>query len=466
MTRLSLCLIARDEEAELPACLESVRGAVDEVVLVDTGSTDRTCEVARAAGAVVLTRPWDDDFAAPRNLAARHATGDFILVLDADERLAPGAGAALRSLLRRPEFDLGLVRLHNAASRGAAPAEVLSGQARVGQPVVLPRVLRRTPDLEWRGAIHENVADWLLRGQRTRLVLPVDVLHYGYLPDVLQARNKRERNRTLLRRSIEREPGDVTAYGYLALELVQDGLFEEARAVVERAWPLVPSQPAWRCLARPAVARGILALRRADAEGALEAAQVGEARSGPHPDWDFLRGHGAGDPGRADRRGRAAGPPCSRRRRRPTRARRAASTRRGPTSSWRWPRRCGRGSTSAASATSSAAGRRRCGPAREAMQARPAERRGADRGGRGARRARRGGQGPRGARAGAGGAAGRLARGGERRRAARGAGRRQALPGQGHRRSRRALPAAPPAVPPGGPRGGPGGAPENRAGRP
>jgi len=290
VTRLSLCIIARNEEAELPDCLASVRGAVDQVVVVDTGSTDRTRELAQAAGALVLDRPWDDDFAAPRNLAARHATGDFILVMDADERLAAGAGRTLRALLRRPAFDLGMVRLHNAARREAPAAAVLSGAARTGGPILLPRVVRRTEDLEWRGAIHENVADWMLRGQRRRALLPVDLIHYGYLPDVLQARGKRERNQALLRRRIELEPDDVTPSGYLALELIEDGRYDEAREVMDRAWPLVERQPAWRCLARPAVARGILALRRTDAEGVLEAARVGEGRNGPHPDFDFLRG--------------------------------------------------------------------------------------------------------------------------------------------------------------------------------
>jgi glycosyltransferase involved in cell wall biosynthesis len=114
MARVSLCLIAKDEERLLPGCLESVRGVADEIVLVDTGSTDRTRELARAAGAKVLERPWDDDFAAPRNLAAAHATGDWILPLDADERLAPGSGPALRRALRRAAFDVGMVRCHNA----------------------------------------------------------------------------------------------------------------------------------------------------------------------------------------------------------------------------------------------------------------------------------------------------------------------------------------------------------------
>ena len=66
---LSLCVIARNEEAMLSGCLESVAGVVDEIVVVDTGSTDRTIEVALAHGARVLEKPWTDDFSAARNAA-------------------------------------------------------------------------------------------------------------------------------------------------------------------------------------------------------------------------------------------------------------------------------------------------------------------------------------------------------------------------------------------------------------
>ncbi len=290
--RLSLCLVARDEEALLPGCLESVRGAVDELVVVDTGSTDRTREIARAAGALVLERPWDDDFAAPRNLAARHATGDWILVLDADERLAPGTGAGLRRVVRGAAFDLGMVRLHNAASAGDAAAEVLSGAARRGPVLLLPRLVRRTPDLAWTGAVHENLGEWLLRRRGRRAAVPVDLVHYGYVNDEALILRKGARNIELLRRCIEREPDDVTPYGYLALELLEAGRADEARPVVEAAWARLPRQPASRCFARVAVARGILALRRIDGAGAVEAARVGEGRNGGHPDFDHLRAAG------------------------------------------------------------------------------------------------------------------------------------------------------------------------------
>jgi glycosyltransferase involved in cell wall biosynthesis len=83
--RVSLCLIAKNEEANLPACLPSVAGLVEEMIVVDTGSTDRTKEVAAQLGARVFDFTWVDSFAAARNESLRHATGDWILWLDGDE---------------------------------------------------------------------------------------------------------------------------------------------------------------------------------------------------------------------------------------------------------------------------------------------------------------------------------------------------------------------------------------------
>ncbi len=295
MTTISLCLITRDEEAMLPGCLASAAGAVDQVVVVDTGSTDRTREVVRAAGALVLDHPWDDDFSAPRNLAARHATGDWILVLDADERLAAGAGAALRAAVAHAAaapFDVGMVRLHNAAARTDPEGAVLTGAARRGPVMLLPRLLRHTPDLAWTGAIHENVGEWLLARRGARAVVPVDVVHYGYVFDEALAARKRERNLALLRRCVAGAPDDITHHGYLALELLDAGRPDEAATVVDEAWARLERQPPYRCFARIAVARAILALRRADGAGAIEAARVGQGRNGGHPDFDYLRGVG------------------------------------------------------------------------------------------------------------------------------------------------------------------------------
>ncbi len=288
--RISLCIIARDEEEMLPGCLESVRGAVEEIVLVDTGSTDRTPAIAREAGARVLAEPWRDDFSAPRNQAARWATGDFILQLDADERLAPGAGPRLRAAAARPGFDAFLLRLHDADRLEATPAEVISGAARAGPPALLPRLVRRSPDLEWRGIVHESISDWLAgRGMRTAPA-DADIVHLGHVDAVRAARGKEARNLALLRRRCALEPDSVTPFGYLALELIGAGDTREAAEVAERGFALVALQPADRSVLRIAVARGQVALRELRPGAALEAAQVGLERDGPEPDLFHLRG--------------------------------------------------------------------------------------------------------------------------------------------------------------------------------
>ena len=89
--RVSLCVIARDEAEALGPCIESARPVVDEIVVVDTGSSDETIAVARAHGANVIEAPWTDDFAAVRNIGLAQASGAWVLTLDADERLSPEA---------------------------------------------------------------------------------------------------------------------------------------------------------------------------------------------------------------------------------------------------------------------------------------------------------------------------------------------------------------------------------------
>src|SRR2546427_10591625 len=100
--RISLTMIVKNEERALPACLEAARPWVDEIVVVDTGSTDRTREIAAGFGARVHEWAWRDDFAAARNESLRHTTGDWILALGADEVLSPELGPALRRASAAP----------------------------------------------------------------------------------------------------------------------------------------------------------------------------------------------------------------------------------------------------------------------------------------------------------------------------------------------------------------------------
>ena len=289
MRRVTLCMIARDEERMLPGCLDSSKGAVDEIVLVDTGSSDATREIAARHGAKVLDRPWDDDFSAPRNLALAHATGEWVLQLDADERLAPGAAAGVRRAVESGT-ECGAVRLHNASRADAAAVEVLSGAARVGRPLWLPRLVKRLPGLSYQGIVHESLEESLgPRGIRPREV-DADVIHLGAVPAERAAMGKAERNLRLLERRCALEADSVTPFAYLAGELRELGRPADAAEVAERGWKLLPRQPAWRSIHHLAVTRAFLAQARGNWDRVLETVTAAAARQGPIPDLSYLAG--------------------------------------------------------------------------------------------------------------------------------------------------------------------------------
>jgi tetratricopeptide (TPR) repeat protein len=301
MNRLTLCLIARDEEQMLPACLASVRGVVDRIVAADTGSTDRTREILRAAGAEVFEFAWRDDFAAARNAVLERVRDGHVLVLDADERLAGGAGRVLRDALRsgskagsqRGVLDCGLLPLHHASTLDASEAEVLSGAKRLVEPVLLPRLLRRARDLRWEGIVHENVGAWLAQPDRVIRKLAAPIVHYGAVPEWRAARGKRERNLALLEARCAAEPTDPTPRAYLVNELLRIGERERARSEIERALELT----------RGALARGLpldptqvltlhayTLLTGGEIDAASASLELAREWQCKHPNFDFLTG--------------------------------------------------------------------------------------------------------------------------------------------------------------------------------
>ena len=180
---LSAALIVRDEQEMLPRCLDSLRDVVDEIVVVDTGSTDRTVEIARAAGARVHHAAWRDDFGWARNEALRRCRGRWVLVVDADEEVVVTDPAAFRRHLRAAAVDAFLVRIHNLQDR--------SGSVSVTHDPI--RLLRRDR-FTFEGRIHERpVATG--PGRPTAAASDhLQIRHHGYVADVVTARGKIERN--------------------------------------------------------------------------------------------------------------------------------------------------------------------------------------------------------------------------------------------------------------------------------
>ena len=182
---LSLCLITRNEARNLPACLASVRGLVDEIIVVDTGSTDETVTLARAAGAVVHEMPWPGDFSVARNAAIERATGRWILVLDADETLPSASHAAVARLVAAPpRCAYTLVQRSNLA-------------AGAHLDVAIVRLFPRDERVRFERPIHEQVNTSL---ERCRIPIEDTGIifdHTGYA-DATAMPAKTQRNRALI----------------------------------------------------------------------------------------------------------------------------------------------------------------------------------------------------------------------------------------------------------------------------
>ncbi|MEO1698142.1 MAG: glycosyltransferase [Planctomycetota bacterium] len=238
---ISLCMIARNEERFLAGCLESVRDVVDEMIVVDTGSTDATIDIARAAGARVLHSAWTDDFAAARNVGVEAARGTHVLVLDADERLAPNMGDNLLAQATNPDLLLGCLPLYNASSMDASAEEVLSGEKRIGDPVFVPRFFRNLPEMRFERRVHETLTRGFNRlqaaGVGQSIAVGAALIHYGDVPTHRQDLAKDARNERLLRLSLEDDPADGEVAGYLVVELLKTGRFDDAREVGETYFP-------------------------------------------------------------------------------------------------------------------------------------------------------------------------------------------------------------------------------------
>jgi tetratricopeptide (TPR) repeat protein len=294
MGTISLCIIAKDEEALLPDLFRSVDGAVDEIVFVDTGSQDATVQIANQAGARVFHQTWQDDFSAARNYALAQARCDWILVLDCDERLAPGAAVALRQAVARDDFDLGMLPLYNASHVGASMQDILSGKAAKGLPSLLPRLIRNGPTLQWKGRIHETVAEWYKVGPKRAAEIPAKIVHLGYADTVVDGKKKADRNLRLLEKACEEQPGNSVLWSHLARVHINAGSNEAAWEAAIQGWSALEKTFAGGDFSQsvsPLVTTiAFLALKKDDEALALRVLDQAAEWGTNHPNLQLLRG--------------------------------------------------------------------------------------------------------------------------------------------------------------------------------
>lgn len=232
-TRLTIGVLTKNEEKFIAQCLNSVKGLADQIIVMDTGSTDRTVEIAKSLGAEVHSTTWDDDFSAPRNAILEHATGDWILMLDADEELPADQHAKLRTDLAKATAIAYRVPLVNR------------GEEAQGRSFV-PRVFRNVPGAHYFGRIHEQVFPSLLpmcKSFGLDIALGnAQLLHHGYTKELVRDRNKIERNLNLLRLAIAERPDEPNLTMNLGLELVRSGNLDGGIVHYRDAFRLMSAQ--------------------------------------------------------------------------------------------------------------------------------------------------------------------------------------------------------------------------------
>lgn len=199
MATVSIVMIVKDEAANLPACLEQAKTVGDELVIVDTGSTDNTLEIANAYTDKVFHFNWIDDFAAARNASIDAATGDWCLVLDADEVIVDPVAAKLQLQT--------FIQQHNNLTLGTV--ERFSDTARADGGVVreqLSRLFKRHL-FRYQGTIHEQLVS-VGGGEVSRQATGVQITHSGYVHSSDDAAHKANRNIPLLQQAVQQNPGD------------------------------------------------------------------------------------------------------------------------------------------------------------------------------------------------------------------------------------------------------------------
>ncbi|MDD2501826.1 MAG: glycosyltransferase [Geobacter sp.] len=263
---VSLCMIVKDEEQNLPACLHSIRPLVDEIIIVDTGSTDRTVAVATIFGADVLETDWIGDYAAIRNMALARAQGNWIVVLDADEVISSYDYPVFRQMLaaaggKKLAYSITTRNYTNrldVENWQANTGEYLKEEAGRGwMPSDKVRLFPNLPDIRFENQIHEMVEPTL-----ERLDIPVKeceliVHHYGYLDERRQQRKKMYYYELGRRKYLE-SGGAPHALVELAIQAGGVGRYDEAVELWLKALEIDPdSYLAWFNLGHAYLQKGL-----------------------------------------------------------------------------------------------------------------------------------------------------------------------------------------------------------------
>lgn len=216
---ISLCMIVKNEENCLERCLQSVQGIVDEIIIVDTGSTDKTKEIAKRYTQHIYDFKWINDFSAARNYALSFASSEYILQLDADELLQDP-----QKELSELDKDFYYLRIKNDLGSGM----FLSHQ--------FIRIFKNSSDIRYTGALHEQVSgDYPM--ERYGSLSSVVIFHEGYKAHLVKSKQKTQRNLNILLEEIKEKPTAFTYYN-LGMQYIIEEKYNDALKALKKSYSL------------------------------------------------------------------------------------------------------------------------------------------------------------------------------------------------------------------------------------
>lgn len=244
---ISACLITKNEEKFLGGCLEHLKGVVKELIVVDTGSTDRTIEIAREKGARVSQIKWEDDFAKARNASLDKATGKWILIIDPDERLAQEDLLKIKALTEKDEAMAYSFNSRNYSSNpqasGFKPCTGEYGDFESGYAGYFEsrkvRLFQNIPSIRFVGSVHELVESTI---SGTTLASDIPFHHYGSTTEVVEEKNKKALYRKHTEQKVKQEPANWKAYFELGVEHLGNSDYGPAVKALQKAYERNPKE--------------------------------------------------------------------------------------------------------------------------------------------------------------------------------------------------------------------------------
>lgn len=244
MPGISLCMITKNEQNFLEQCIRSIKHIADEIIIVDTGSTDQTKQIAEKLGAKIFDFKWCDDFSAARNFSISKATKQWILYLDADETISQNALPKIKELIKNKDIDGFAFKIRNYFKGNIKTPKALNDSYKESRDYAgwheaeIIRLFKNSKNIHFTNIIHETVADSIRKFNGK--IKPVNIIihHFGFVTE--KSEQKTKKYIEMQEKQIQQTPDNPKPYYELGAIYLEQGNYKKAIELLEKAKQLLP----------------------------------------------------------------------------------------------------------------------------------------------------------------------------------------------------------------------------------